>query len=69
MTVIQTQLPKFVQINWCGDGVPESKKGLFHSHSGTITQFLRGTHVVISARNEVRFIILDPVGMESNLNP
>ena len=50
----QTKLPKFVQINWCGDGVPEAKKGLFHTHSTTVSRFFRGTHVVISARNEVR---------------
>lgn len=50
----QSQLPKFVQINWCGDGVPESKKGLFHTHSCAVGNFLRGAHVVIGARNEVR---------------
>lgn len=50
----QSNLPKFVQINWCGDGVPEAKKGLFHSHSSAVARFFRGTHVVISARNEVR---------------
>jgi len=49
----QSQLPKFLQINWCGDGVPEVKKGLFHTHSSSVARFLRGTHVVISARNEV----------------
>ena len=49
----QSQLPKFVQINWCGDGVPEAKKGLFHTHSGAVARFLRGTHVVVNARNEV----------------
>jgi hypothetical protein len=49
----QTKLPKFVQINWCGDGVPEAKKGLFHTHSSAVARFFRGTHVVISARNEV----------------
>ncbi|KAJ3539757.1 hypothetical protein NMY22_g4593 [Coprinellus aureogranulatus] len=48
----QSQLPKLVQINWCGDGVPEVKKGLFHTHSKTVANFLRGTHVVINARNE-----------------
>ncbi|KZS94673.1 actin depolymerizing protein [Sistotremastrum niveocremeum HHB9708] len=47
-----TELFKFVQINWCGDGVPESKKGLFHTHSSAVAQFLKGTHVVINARNE-----------------
>jgi len=50
----QTELPKFVQINWCGDGVPEAKKGLFHTHSSAVSRFFRGTHVVINARNEVR---------------
>ncbi|KAF9224114.1 actin depolymerizing protein [Gyrodon lividus] len=47
-----SKLPKFVQINWCGDGVPEAKKGLFHTHSGAVAKFLRGTHVVVNARNE-----------------
>lgn len=50
---LQSKLPKFVQINWCGDGVPEVKKGLFHTHSSAVAKFLRGTHVVINARNEV----------------
>ncbi|KAF8634657.1 hypothetical protein AX15_000796 [Amanita polypyramis BW_CC] len=47
-----SKLPKFVQINWCGDGVPEAKKGLFHTHSSAVGRFLRGVHVVINARNE-----------------
>ncbi|CAE6507099.1 unnamed protein product [Rhizoctonia solani] len=47
-----SQLNKFVQINWCGDGVPESRKGLFHTHSGAVATFLKGTHVVVNARNE-----------------
>ena len=49
----QSKLAKFVQINWCGDGVPVVKKGLFHTHSSAVARFLRGTHVVINARNEV----------------
>lgn len=52
-SIPQSSLPKFVQINWCGDGVPESRKGLFHTHSSAVANFLRGTHVVINARNEV----------------
>lgn len=48
----QSQLPKFVQINWCGDGVPEARKGLFYSHSTAVANFLKGSHVVISARND-----------------
>lgn len=29
LTGTKSKLAKFVQINWCGEGVPESKKGLF----------------------------------------
>ncbi|KAJ6624892.1 hypothetical protein B0H10DRAFT_2004715, partial [Mycena sp. CBHHK59/15] len=47
-----SNLPKFVQINWCGDGVPEQKKGLFHTHANAVASYLRGTHVVLNARNE-----------------
>lgn len=32
-----------------------AKKGLFPTHSGAVAKFLRGTHVVINARNEVCF--------------
>lgn len=53
LTVEQSELSKFVQINWCGDGVPEARKGLFYSHSTAVANYLRGSHVVISARNEV----------------
>ncbi|KAH9956752.1 hypothetical protein BGW80DRAFT_1179632, partial [Lactifluus volemus] len=52
-----SKLPRFVQINWCGDGVPEAKKGLFHTHSSTVACFFRGTHVVISVRNEVHYFV------------
>lgn len=51
-------LPKFVLINWCGEGVPESKKGLFASHSAVMGEFLRGAHVVVQARNEVGVLCL-----------
>ena len=54
LTLPKSTLPKFVQINWCGEGVPEARKGLFHTHSSAVANFLRGTHVVVSARNEVR---------------
>src|ERR1700722_12009815 len=54
MSRLPSELPKFVQINWCGDGVPEAKKGLFHTHSAAVAKYLRGAHVVINARNEVR---------------
>ncbi|KIM68164.1 hypothetical protein SCLCIDRAFT_1008163 [Scleroderma citrinum Foug A] len=51
-----TQLPKFVQINWCGDGVPEADKGFFHVYSSAVASLLRGTHVVIDACNEADIV-------------
>jgi hypothetical protein len=35
-------ITKFVLINWLGEGVPESKKGLFPSHSAAVAKFLKG---------------------------
>lgn len=35
-------LSKFVLISWLGEGVPESKKGLFPSHSAAVAKFLKG---------------------------
>lgn len=47
-----SQLPKFVLINWCGEGVPESRKGLFATHAATVGQYLKNYHVSINARRE-----------------
>jgi drebrin-like protein len=47
-----TQLPKFVIINWCGEGVPENRKGLFASHSGSVASYFKTYHVSIQARTE-----------------
>ncbi|KAG0260499.1 hypothetical protein BG011_001868 [Mortierella polycephala] len=47
-----SQLNKFVLIAWCGDGVPESKKGLFNSHLADVSLFLKGYHLQINARSE-----------------
>ncbi|CAO3563294.1 unnamed protein product [Mortierella alpina] len=47
-----SQLTKFVLIAWCGDGVPESKKGLFNSHLADVSLFLKGYHLQINARCE-----------------
>ncbi|KAI8599620.1 hypothetical protein EDD21DRAFT_307761 [Dissophora ornata] len=47
-----SQLNKFVLIAWCGDGVPESKKGLFNTHLVDVSQFLKGYHLQINARCE-----------------
>ncbi|TPX31265.1 hypothetical protein SmJEL517_g05379 [Synchytrium microbalum] len=45
-------LPKIVMINWCGEGVPVSRKGLFNSHVNDIQRFFTGVHVAINARYE-----------------
>ncbi|KAF9581777.1 hypothetical protein BGW38_001088 [Lunasporangiospora selenospora] len=47
-----SKLNKFVFINWCGDGVPESKKGLFNTHVADVALFLKGYHLQINARCE-----------------
>lgn len=47
-----SQLPKFVLVNWCGEGVPESRKGLFTSHSTTVSQYMKNYHVSVNARRE-----------------
>ncbi|KAJ8097108.1 hypothetical protein POJ06DRAFT_39688 [Lipomyces tetrasporus] len=47
-----TQLPKFVLIGWCGEGVPERTKGYFSSHFNSVARLFRGYHVQITARSE-----------------
>lgn len=47
-----TKLPKFVFINWQGEGVPEQKKGGCASHVRDVQNVLRGAHVTINARTE-----------------
>ncbi|KAF9990563.1 hypothetical protein BGZ75_001127 [Mortierella antarctica] len=47
-----SKLNKFVLVAWCGDGVPESKKGLFNSHLADVSLFLKGYHLQINARCE-----------------
>lgn len=47
-----SQLPKFILINWCGEGVPETRKGIFASHSASVGQYLKNYHVSINARRE-----------------
>lgn len=43
--------------------MPEAKKGLFHTHSNTVARYLRVTHVVINARNEVGLEVQPPMIM------
>ncbi|KAJ4482407.1 hypothetical protein J3R30DRAFT_3261092, partial [Lentinula aciculospora] len=49
---VDNGIKKYVLVNWCGDGVPESRKGLFGSSSAKMGQILKGAHVVVQARNE-----------------
>ncbi|KAK1787045.1 hypothetical protein P4O66_017423 [Electrophorus voltai] len=45
-------LPKYVLINWTGEGVNDSRKGLCANHVSSIANFLKGAHVTINARAE-----------------
>ena len=45
-----SNLPKFVFIGWCGDGVPIVKKSLFNYHVSDVQRFFKGFHVAINAR-------------------
>ncbi|KAI5449642.1 actin binding protein, variant 2 [Naganishia albida] len=47
-----SNLEKFVQINWCGEGVPERQKGHFNTYASQISSFLKNSHLTIQARNE-----------------
>ncbi|KAM4579061.1 drebrin-like b isoform 5-T5 [Fundulus diaphanus] len=43
-------LPKYVLINWTGEGVKDARKGLCANHVSAIANFLKGAHVTINAR-------------------
>ncbi|MBN3316442.1 DBNL protein, partial [Atractosteus spatula] len=43
-------LPKYVLINWTGEGVNDARKGLCANHVSTMANFLKGAHVTINAR-------------------
>lgn len=43
-------LPKYVLINWTGEGVNDARKGVCANHVSTIANFLKGAHVTINAR-------------------
>ncbi|XP_019840209.2 drebrin-like protein isoform X3 [Bos indicus] len=45
-------LPKFVLINWTGEGVNDVRKGACANHVSTMAGFLKGAHVTINARAE-----------------
>uniref|UniRef100_A0A023GFW9 ADF-H domain-containing protein n=1 Tax=Amblyomma triste TaxID=251400 RepID=A0A023GFW9_AMBTT len=45
-------LSKFVLINWQGEGAPLVKKGCCANHLMDISNFFRGAHITVTARNE-----------------
>lgn len=45
-------LPKYVLINWTGEGVKDARKGLCANHVSAMANFLKGAHVTINARAE-----------------
>ncbi|XP_058869561.1 drebrin-like protein isoform X1 [Acipenser ruthenus] len=45
-------LPKYVLINWTGEGVKDSRKGLCANHVTSMANFLKGAHVTINARSD-----------------
>nr|XP_033804968.1 drebrin-like protein isoform X2 [Geotrypetes seraphini] len=45
-------LPKYVLINWTGEGVKDARKGVCANHVSTIANFLKGAHVTVNARAE-----------------
>ncbi|CAN9504640.1 unnamed protein product [Ophioblennius macclurei] len=64
-------LPKYVLINWTGEGVKDSRKGLCANHLSSIASFLKGAHVTINARDELDVepdLILQKVSKASGAN-
>ncbi|XP_061448483.1 drebrin-like protein isoform X3 [Rhineura floridana] len=43
-------LPKYVLINWIGEGVNDVRKGACANHVSSVANFLKGAHVTINAR-------------------
>ncbi|KAG8441005.1 hypothetical protein GDO86_006659 [Hymenochirus boettgeri] len=43
-------LPKYVLINWTGEGVKDARKGVCANHVSTMANFLKGAHVTVNAR-------------------
>lgn len=48
-----TSQPKIILIQWQGEGVPSSRLAATTSHANDLKRFLRGIHVIITARSEV----------------
>ncbi|XP_023694286.1 drebrin-like b isoform X4 [Paramormyrops kingsleyae] len=64
-------LPKYVLINWTGEGVSDVRKGLCANHVSSMANFLKGAHVTINARAEQDVepeAIMQKVGKASGAN-
>lgn len=48
----KTSLPKFVLINWQGEGANTIRKGICANHLRDVERFFTGAHLTINARNE-----------------
>ncbi|XP_053542962.1 drebrin-like protein B isoform X2 [Ictalurus punctatus] len=45
-------VPKFILINWTGEGVAGVRRGVCANHFNSMAHFLRGAHVMINAHSE-----------------
>ncbi|XP_028391539.1 drebrin-like protein A [Dendronephthya gigantea] len=66
-----TNLPKYVLINWVGEGVPSSRKGTCANHVRDVERFFKGHHVAINARNDddvEESVIIEKVKSSSGAN-
>ncbi|MEE6507468.1 hypothetical protein FKM82_024139 [Ascaphus truei] len=64
-------LPKYVLINWTGEGVKDARKGVCANHVSTMANFLKGAHVTVNARADEDVepdSIMDKVGKASGAN-
>ncbi|XP_053574112.1 drebrin-like protein [Bombina bombina] len=64
-------LPKYVLINWTGEGVNDVRKGACANHVRTMANFLKGAHVTVNARSDEDVepeSIMQKVGKASGAN-
>ncbi|KAM4037148.1 drebrin-like protein isoform 2-T2 [Anomaloglossus baeobatrachus] len=64
-------LPKYVLINWTGEGVNDARKGVCANHVSTLANFLKGAHVTINARADEDVepdVIVEKVAKASGAN-
>uniref|UniRef100_A0A8C6WEN7 Drebrin-like b n=1 Tax=Neogobius melanostomus TaxID=47308 RepID=A0A8C6WEN7_9GOBI len=64
-------LPKYVLINWTGEGVKDARKGICANHVLTMANFLKGAHVTVNARADEDVepeVVMDKVAKASGAN-